>query len=341
MNPTPDGSTSTLSAVRRLGVLGVVVGLGFVIVTCSAAAGPSLTFTRVVAPGGGVSDLVAGPGGMWFSVLGPKQLGRITPSGAVKAFTLPIVSIDSSAAGNNIVKGADGNVWLTGKTKTDSVLVRVTPSGNGRIVSLGIPLAPGKDAVAALGTGKRGPLSFGVWWNRVGRVSTAGALLAGAGGSTGFPQTAAALGFAADRSGAMRFVYGRGYGRISGTTVTAWEPTDGRKHEFRDIVLGPDGNMWVADNNNGERLGVGRITAAGKLTEFKVAGGPWSITAGPDGNLWVSLPYVGVARVTPAGKVTTYRGVGANPSAIASGFGKIWLVTDNAGVVARIDPPRN
>ena len=61
----------------------------------------------------------------------------------------------------------------------------------------------------------------------------------------------------------MWFVYGRGYGRIAGDTVSTWEPTDGHKHDFRDIALGPDGNMWVTDNNNAEKLGVGRIKPDG------------------------------------------------------------------------------
>ena len=251
--------------------------------TSAQGAGPALTLTKIQALGGGVSDLASGPGGIWFTALGSKQVGRISPAGKVARFALPIVAVDNSAAGNNIVLGPDGNIWVTGKTSSQSVLVRVKPSGKGSVVGLELPLAPGKDAVAALGTRKGGPLYFGVWWNRAGRIAATGTLLAGADEASGFPQTAAALGFAADRSGAVWFVYGRGYGRIVGTAVTTWEPSDGHKHEFRDIVLGPDGNMWVADNNNAERLGVGRIAADGKLTEYPVAGGPsssrWAPTA--------------------------------------------------------------
>ncbi len=293
---------------------------------------------RIVIPGNGVADVAAGPGGMWFSALQPKQAGRVTPAGVVKQFTLPIKAIDNSAGGNNIVSTA-GSVWIAVQTTSESALARVAPSGKGTIVGLGMPTAPGKDAVAAIGARGR-MISFGVWWNRSGTISTSGTLGPSAGEANGFPKTAAALGWAADRSGAMWFVYGRGYGKVAGQNVTTWEPSDGRAHEFRDITLGPDGNMWVADNENAVGYGVGRVAPDGTLKELELPGGPWSITAGPDKNIWVSLPYRGIARVTPAGKITVYTGLGANPSAIASGFGKLWLVTDNAGAIYRIDVPK-
>lgn len=334
------------AAMRRLGLPTVVLAaatcamaVSAFVLSASAAPAP-LTVQTITVPGAGVVDLTAGPGGMWYSALGPKQIGRVSPAGGVRRFALPIAAVDASAGSNDLVAGPDGNVWVTARTASAWVLVRVRPNGKGTVVDLGMPNQPGKDAVAALGTHKGGPLWFGVWWNRAATITVDGTVASGPGVAEGFPQTAAAIGWAADRTGAMWFVYGRGYGRIRGGTVSTWEPADGHKHEFRDIALGPDGNMWVADNNNAERLGVGRISPTGALREFRVPGGPWSITVGPDRNLWVSLPYSGVARVTPKGMVTTYTGVGPNPSSIASGFGKLWLVTANAGAIARIDVPK-
>jgi virginiamycin B lyase len=53
----------------------------------------------------------------------------------------------------------------------------------------------------------------------------------------------------------------------------------------RDIIAGPDGNLWFMDE-----LGhsVGRVTPAGVFSQFhdgRVVR-PYGITIGPDGNVW-------------------------------------------------------
>jgi virginiamycin B lyase len=69
------------------------------------------------------------------------------------------------------------------------------------------------------------------------------------------------------------------------------------------ITQGPDGAMWFTEVT-GSRIG--RITAAGVVTEYSVSpASPQSIVAGPDGNLWFTSEY-SVGRITPAGVVTTY-----------------------------------
>jgi hypothetical protein len=58
------------------------------------------------------------------------------------------------------------------------------------------------------------------------------------------------------------------------------------------IALGPDGNMWFADD--GGPQAIGRITPSGVITEFskglastaKHGTGILDITAGPDGDMW-------------------------------------------------------
>jgi len=54
----------------------------------------------------------------------------------------------------------------------------------------------------------------------------------------------------------------------------------------RDIVAGPDGNLWFTEFN-AERLS--RITTDGVITEVqKVRGGPWGIGRGAGNTIWLT-----------------------------------------------------
>jgi len=76
------------------------------------------------------------------------------------------------------------------------------------------------------------------------------------------------------------------------------------------IALGPDGNLWFAQE--GSHPAIGRITPAGRITEF--ADGlnrgslPFEITVGPDGAMWFtdqgSTPAIG--RITMDGRITEF-----------------------------------
>ncbi len=71
-----------------------------------------------------------------------------------------------------------------------------------------------------------------------------------------------------------------------------------REIEPRDIVLGPDGNLWftavegsysIEHTSSSGRGYVGRMTPAGAVTVFPTRtgmSGPEAIVAGPDGHLW-------------------------------------------------------
>ncbi len=320
----------------RASAVGVLI-VGLLGAASAAGAPPALKVKQFPVPGGNVLALTAGPGGMWFSEAGgPTNLGRVTPAGAVKRWKVPgLISSDNSAAGNSIVYGPDRNIWITGLTSDAWVVARVRPNGVGKVIDLGMPNLSGRDAIAGLGTRKGGPLFYGIWWNKAGRVSTSGSVLPPV--TNGFPQTAAALGWAADRAGAMWFVYGRGYGRITGTTTRTWEPAG--RHNFVDVTLGADGLIYLADRNSPQKLGIARVGADGSYKQFRVAGGVGSIATGPDGNVWGVVEYTAeLVRVTPKGVVKSFA-IPGNTSQIASGFGKLWIVTGNAGFVGRVDLP--
>jgi streptogramin lyase len=305
-------------------------------VSPAASAPPALKVTQFQVVGGGITDLVAGPGGIWFSSLGATQVGRMTVSGKVKRWKVPtLLAADNSAAGNNIVVGPDGNVWITGQTANATVVAKVRPSGKGTVVDLGMPNAPGRDAIAALGTRRGGPLHYGIWWNSLGRVTTGGAVLPKI--TEGIPVPLGAVGWAADRSGTMWFVYGRGYGRVTGTTAQTWEPAG--DHNFVDATLGADGKIYLADRKAARQLGIARVDGSGAYKEFKVKGGIRAITTGPDKNVWGVGDFQAIlVRLTPKGKLTQYS-IPGNTGHIASGFGKLWIETGNAGYIGRVDLP--
>jgi len=112
-----------------------------------------------------------------------------------------------------------------------------------------------------------------------------------------------------------------------------------------DMTLGPDGNIWFADD--GKRPAIGRITPQGTITEFRTGIAPKSrpgaIVSGPDGNLWFTE--VGrnraIGRVTPDGTITEFR-EGLDPKGTPEGIvagpdGNLWF-GDTARTIGRITP---
>src|SRR4029079_18935221 len=66
-----------------------------------------------------------------------------------------------------------------------------------------------------------------------------------------------------------------------------------------EITVGPDGNLWFSET---AEPGIGRITTAGQITDFPLAGGmvPVGIAAGPDGNIWFAGA-LAIGHITPEG----------------------------------------
>ncbi len=112
-----------------------------------------------------------------------------------------------------------------------------------------------------------------------------------------------------------------------------------------DMTLGPDGNIWFADD--GKRPAIGRITPQGTITEFRAGLAPKSrpgtIVPGPDGNLWFTKvgrsPAIG--RITPDGTITEFR-EGLDPKGTPVGIvvgpdGNLWF-GDTARTIGRVTP---
>jgi streptogramin lyase len=108
------------------------------------------------------------------------------------------------------------------------------------------------------------------------------------------------------------------------------------------ITLGSDGNIWFTDGVAGK---LGRVTPAGAVTRFALAGGPNSVTVGPDGALWATRHTDNdVVRLSNSGVVTNDFNVpqpASYPYALTSGpDGNLWFTEFNGSPskVVRMTP---
>jgi len=101
------------------------------------------------------------------------------------------------------------------------------------------------------------------------------------------------------------------------------------------IAAGPDGSLWFTEFSDR----IGRITTAGVITEFPLAGGsgPVGIAAGPDGNLWFTeAEGSNIGRITTAGAITEFAVTAGPPGGITAGpDGNLWF-TEFFDTIGRI-----
>ena len=73
-------------------------------------------------------------------------------------------------------------------------------------------------------------------------------------------------------------------------SVTGIFPLKGETDTNSKIIEGPDGNIWLPDFNETEEADVARVTPAGQVTEFKLAGieRASGIAVGPEKKLWIT-----------------------------------------------------
>ena len=104
------------------------------------------------------------------------------------------------------------------------------------------------------------------------------------------------------------------------------------------ITAGPDGNTWFTVVETSK---IGKITAAGVITEYSLPSGsePWSITEGPDGNLWfTNLSTSKIGKITTTGRITEYSlPSGSGPMSITGGpDGNLWFADVSTGKIGKI-----
>jgi streptogramin lyase len=315
-------------------------------------AGVITQITNGFLPGAQLHAIAAGAGGtLWFSDTGTtKAIGEVTPSGQVtevKAGT-PASGLNAAAVPYDMAAAPNGTVWFE-DVGTPKGVGAISPSGQiTEYPDTVMPLAPNELTVDSSGN---------AWYTR---ASGSGIGEVQLGAPNGTPVTIyptavpMANGITPGADGNIWYD-GNGapvIGRMTTSgTYTEFGPANGLQAGAAPdaMTAGPDGNVWFNDQDaaNDE---VGKVTPAGKITEFPISGTPWDITAGIDGNLWVPQgPPSGVDRITPSGTVS-FINAGLNPGAnitdgtnIVSGpDGNLWFLdlgSPNAIVRADVQLP--
>jgi streptogramin lyase len=278
------------------------------------------------------TGITRGPdGNLWFTEYDGTHIGRMTQTGRVTEFPLPT----ANSAPLGIASGPDGNLWFT---ETDAKQIgRITVTG--AITEYPVP-APNSNP-GGMTAGPDGALwfteanTYGNCW--IGRITVAGAI-------TEFPLPTfdAPWDITAGPDGALWFTEGTGIGRITPSgqvrhfTLFPSQPTN-----TAGITVGPDGALWFTEAATHK---IGRITAAGQITEYLLptGGAPQDITRGPDGNLWFTES-VGnqIGRITSTGEIAEFPipTSGSLPKAITSGpDGALWFTEAGKNKIGRIAP---
>lgn len=259
ITPGPDGALWFLTAgnandIERITIGGTVTVMGGV--------GTSY---------GGFGEITSGPdGALWFTDPGNNAIGRIPIGGGLTEY--PVPTSNSSPFG--ITAGPDGTLWFA--ETNNQKIGQITTSGS--ITEYAVPGVPTR-----ITSGPDGSLWFTEFNNStIGRITTSGAV-------TEYAVPASPAGITAGPDGALWFLES-GYVKNSVWRITV----AGNLKHYRlaknsyplEITAGPDGALWFTETDKNE---IGRITVAGKLTEYPVPSAnslPQSITVGPDGALW-------------------------------------------------------
>jgi tripartite motif-containing protein 71 len=111
-----------------------------------------------------------------------------------------------------------------------------------------------------------------------------------------------------------------------------------KESQPRDIVYGPDGNLWFTDYRTSR---IGKITTSGAVTEYRVPEGsePVGIANGPDGNLWFTdLRTNKVGKITTSGVITEYSlPASSYPVEITTGPDKnLWITEEYTNKIVKM-----
>jgi streptogramin lyase len=260
------------------------------------------------------TDIIPGPdGNLWFT--DQAKIARITPLGKISEFKF---SAPSSA--QSLATGPDGDLWftdqsqigrmtLTGQVSQFSLPTHQFPAGSNPIKA---PAGSGPYQALAITAGPDGNLWFteigpGELGSSIGRITTSG-------GITEFPLPSAPLFLSSITAGSDGNLWFTGIGTNNGPSMIGVITPQGKIREFTlphsilgSITRGPDGYLWFTAFQYGvmgaEAGKIGRITTAGKLSDFSLPASsyvPTSITFGKDHTLWFSE--VEVTASDPNGK---------------------------------------
>ena len=230
------------------------------------------SFVEFAMPGGSIAGLAAGPdGNVWFTDGGLNKIGRVTPLGKIKQFSLPsgvtprlitdgpdgalwfnagpeigrittagvvtMFPLPSGSSAGSIASGADGNLWFTGRAGATDIVGRMTTSGT--VAEFATPTQPSRPTVIAAGS------DGDIWFTE----------------TSGQASNQAQIGRVAPDG-----------------TVTELTLSPGANPNY-GIAAGGDGNMWVTEYYGAKvaRIGTGASSAC---TPVAVTTNPTQVAVG-------------------------------------------------------------
>lgn len=349
---TRHGVRTWVLAVAVVVLLGGSMGL---------LAQPTLTYTVYQPPwphalsGGGPAITTGSDGALWFSDW--DRIGRVTTAGAFSAYPLPDdgVTYPSGRGVLGMAVGPGGALWFTEREAS-----RVGSISQGGVITE--HLLPASDRrPEKITAGPDGALWYTEFRDRVGRITTSGAVTEFTLPPCGATCTPHPAGITAGPNGVLWFT-DAGDSRVKRMTpagaITSYGPF---VVQVGDIVVGPDGALWfTGPDTAGPNDHIGRITTTGAITAFPLPIyprptfngynnlSPSSITTGPDGALWFTATRVNViGRITTGGQVTLYAlppapgtdDVWVTRSITTGPDGALWITTRRAVVRAVVSMP--
>jgi virginiamycin B lyase len=282
--------------------------------------------------------------GIWLAIGVLACLALAGPSVGRAAAEIRPTEIDIPGSGANpMTAGPGGALWFAGA----KILGRV--DGDGTVTEL--PLAGQVGFAQGIAAGPEGDLWI-TTGSEVDRVTTTGALT-----RLPLPHTDEEAGpIAAGPDGNLWFTlwvakhaqngkvkHGKAYvvrvdrdGRMTRFPI----PGRARTKPPAAIAAGPGGDVWFTDPAFGR---VGRVTPAGRITEYPVRLDPQALAPALGDKLWIAGSG-GVGTIDTAGKVQVLRAggfqgfaIGSNGSAAADPEGDLWFI-GSATRILRVTP---
>jgi len=155
------------------------------------------------------------------------------------------------------------------------------------------------------------------------------------------PSGAHPHGLLVDKEGKVWYT-GNGNGTIgeldtkSGKVIEHRAPSRGSPHT---LVIDEGGSIWFT-NQSGS---VGRLErSSGKITEYKMSGGPYGLALDKEGRVWVcrmSADRMGIIDSKTGKTSELYMGRGSQPRRVATApDGTLWITLYGNGKLAHVDP---